>query len=107
MTDTKPRDPKSPRGLDWSTEDLPSLKGKVALVTGANSLSSIGGNTAHQLALLGATVYIGARTAEKAAAGISSMLALSPSLSPSQLKPFVAAIDDYNAGLFGKPPVIR
>lgn len=81
--------------LDWSTEEIPSLKGKVAIVTGANSLSSIGGHIAHQLALKGAKVYIGARNFSKATAGIKEILAQSPSIDPSNLEPFVAAVDDY------------
>jgi NAD(P)-dependent dehydrogenase (short-subunit alcohol dehydrogenase family) len=97
MTDIKPSDHNIARDLDWSPESLPSLTGKIALVTGANSLSSIGGNTAHQLALKGAKVYIGARTLAKANAGIKEILTQSPSISPSNLKPFVAAVDDYAA----------
>ncbi|KAF1966743.1 NAD(P)-binding protein, partial [Bimuria novae-zelandiae CBS 107.79] len=67
----------------------------------ANSLSSIGCNIAHQLALRGAKIYIGARNFAKAQAGINEILSRyspqSPSLDPSKLKPFVAAIDDYAA----------
>lgn len=97
MTDTHPDDHKITRDLDWNINDLSSLKNKVVIVTGANSLASIGGNIAHQLALRGAKVYIGARNLSKAKAGIKDILALSPSLEPSNLRPFVAAIDDYAA----------
>jgi NAD(P)-dependent dehydrogenase (short-subunit alcohol dehydrogenase family) len=97
MTSIKSSDHGIARDLDWSPESLPSLTGKIAIVTGANSLSSIGGNIAHQLALLGARVYIGARTLAKANAGIKEILAQSPSICPSNLKPFVAAVDDYAA----------
>lgn len=89
--------PKDKPELDWSIEELADLKGKVALVTGANSLSSIGGNIALQLALAGAKVYVGARNLEKANSGIREILAHSPIIDASQLKPFVAAIDDYAA----------
>lgn len=76
---------------------MPDLTGKVALVTGANSPVGIGFSTAHQLALHGATVYIGARDSAKAKSAIASMLDLSPSLSPCLLRPFIADLDDLRA----------
>lgn len=85
------------RPFDWSLSELPSLSGKVALVTGANSLGGIGGNIAHQLALKGAKVYVGARSLEKANAGIKAILSQSPSINASSLKPFVADIGNYPA----------
>lgn len=97
MVDIQPTDREITRSLDWTTKDLVSLTGSVVLVTGANSLASIGGNIAHQLALKGAKVYIGARNLEKARAGIKEILAQSPSIASSHLRPFVAAIDDYAA----------
>ncbi|KAF2437546.1 NAD(P)-binding protein [Karstenula rhodostoma CBS 690.94] len=95
MADLKLSDLKIARDLDWSPDSLNDLTGKVAIVTGANSLSSIGGNIAHQLALKGARVYIGARNLAKAKAGIEEILEQSPSISASSLKPFVAAVDDF------------
>jgi NAD(P)-dependent dehydrogenase (short-subunit alcohol dehydrogenase family) len=85
------------RPLDWSPADLPSLAGKVALVTGGNSLDGIGGHTTRQLALLGAKVYVGARSAARAEEGIKSILAASPSIPASNLVPFVADIGDWKA----------
>lgn len=82
----------------WDIEhDIPDLTGKVALVTGANSPVGIGFHTAHQLAVHGATVYIGARSASKASSAIASMLTLTPSLSPSLLRPFVADLGDLKS----------
>lgn len=85
------------RPLDWSPADLPDLTGKVVIVTGAATLTGIGGNIANQLALKGAKVYIGGRSIERANAGIKAILALSPSIAASNLKPFVADIADYRA----------
>jgi NAD(P)-dependent dehydrogenase (short-subunit alcohol dehydrogenase family) len=88
-------DPTGP--LNWSPADLPSLAGKVALVTGGNALDGIGGNITHQLALLGAKVYVGARSAARVEEGIKSILSASPSLSASNLVPFVADLGDWKA----------
>lgn len=82
--------PQHARPLNWSTKDLPDLAGKVALVTGGNSLDSIGGNIVHQLALLNAKVYVGGRSSKRVQEGIDAMLAASPSLNPNNLVPFVA-----------------
>ncbi|CAI6240859.1 unnamed protein product [Periconia digitata] len=84
------------RPLDWSpTNDLPNLKGKVGIVTGGNSLDSIGGNIVHQLALLGAKVYVGGRSSERVEHGIHSILTTSPSLAPANLVPFVADLSNW------------
>jgi NAD(P)-dependent dehydrogenase (short-subunit alcohol dehydrogenase family) len=47
----------------WTIEDIPSQKGKLAVVTGANS--GIGWNTALELARAGGEVILTARTEEK------------------------------------------
>ncbi|KAI5474780.1 NAD-P-binding protein [Pseudohyphozyma bogoriensis] len=59
--------------------DIPDLTGKLVLVTGANT--GIGYQTAQQLALHGAKVYVGARTVEKATMAIQRMEEESPELS--------------------------
>ncbi|KAJ4352223.1 uncharacterized protein N0V89_007570 [Didymosphaeria variabile] len=99
MTDIKPKssDREIARELDWTIDSLFPLTDKVAIVTGANSLSSIGGNIALQLALKGAKVYVGARSLSKANAGIKEIISQSSSIDPSNLKPFVAAVDEYAA----------
>ncbi|KAI5479633.1 hypothetical protein MNV49_003143 [Pseudohyphozyma bogoriensis] len=60
----------------WSStfdpvRDMPDLTGKVALVSGATS--GIGFETAQQLALHGAKVYVGARDEDKSRAAIARM----------------------------------
>ncbi|KAI5897788.1 NAD(P)-binding protein [Schizophyllum commune H4-8] len=67
------------------------LTGTVALVTGANSPGGIGFNIAQQLSNKGAKVYIGARTAEKAQAGIDTLKKANPN---AEVLPFVAEIAD-------------
>ncbi|KAF5369612.1 hypothetical protein D9757_010449 [Collybiopsis confluens] len=76
---------------EWDIKLIPDLTGKVALVTGANSSTGVGWNIAHQLALKGAKVYIGARSTEKAASAIAEIQKISPG---SKLAPFVAELTD-------------
>ncbi|KAI4521744.1 hypothetical protein EV122DRAFT_216949 [Schizophyllum commune] len=70
---------------------MAALTGKVALVTGANSPGGIGYNIAQQLSNKGAKVYIGARTAEKAQAGMGALKAANPQ---AEVLPFVAEMAD-------------
>ncbi|KAL1597715.1 hypothetical protein SLS60_008201 [Paraconiothyrium brasiliense] len=97
MAEIKPSDLGITRELDWSIDSLIPLTGKITIVTGANTTSSIGGSIAHQLALRGAKVYVGARSLAKANTGIKEIIAQSPSIDASNLQPFVAALDDYVA----------
>ncbi|KAF8994912.1 short-chain dehydrogenase [Cyathus striatus] len=87
-------DTPSPHGEKWDLNLIPDLTGKVALVTGAAATDSIGFNIAHQLALKGAKVYIGARTTEKAEIAINAIISSSPSVSKELLKPFIAELSD-------------
>src|SRR5579883_3038350 len=50
--------------MTWTTNDIPSLRGKLAVVTGANS--GIGWHTALELCRAGAEVILTARSPEKA-----------------------------------------
>ncbi|XP_014550067.1 hypothetical protein COCVIDRAFT_116571 [Bipolaris victoriae FI3] len=78
---------------DWKT--LPSLTGKVALVTGANAPESVGWHVAYQLALLNAKVFVGARNLVKAESGIQKMLEILPNVNASNLSPFVADLGNF------------
>ncbi|KAM5342013.1 hypothetical protein ACJ41O_015044 [Fusarium nematophilum] len=75
--------------------DLPSLSGEVALVTGANTPDGVGYHIAHQLALKGAKVYVGARNLERATSSVKTMLDQSPELAASSIRPFVADIGNF------------
>ncbi|KAF8994917.1 short-chain dehydrogenase [Cyathus striatus] len=90
--------PKKPimdvRGEKWNLSLIPDLTGKVALVTGAAGTGSIGFQIAHQLALKGAKVYIGARSHEKAEVAIDAILSASSSVPKHHLKEFVAELAD-------------
>lgn len=62
--------------MKWTTADMPSLKGKVAIVTGANS--GLGLHTAIGLAGAGATVVMACRNADKAAAALAEVRGKAP-----------------------------
>jgi NAD(P)-dependent dehydrogenase (short-subunit alcohol dehydrogenase family) len=79
----------------WDLSDLPSLAGKTALVTGANSSNGIGWHIAHQLAIKGAKVYVGARSLDKAQQAIADLVEASPQLATQQLRPFVADLGNF------------
>lgn len=55
----------------WTAEDIPSLTGKIAVVTGANS--GLGLETTRALARKGATVVLACRSADKAEAAIAEL----------------------------------
>jgi NAD(P)-dependent dehydrogenase (short-subunit alcohol dehydrogenase family) len=60
----------------WNTADIPDQSGRTALVTGANS--GLGLQTAKALAAAGATVLLGCRNAERAAAAEREIKAAAP-----------------------------
>jgi NAD(P)-dependent dehydrogenase (short-subunit alcohol dehydrogenase family) len=65
--------------MAWTTANIPSLTGRAALVTGANS--GLGLETARALAGAGAHVILAARTAEKARAAQADIRASFPEAS--------------------------
>ncbi|KAJ7582159.1 short-chain dehydrogenase [Mycena floridula] len=62
----------------WDIGRMPDLRGKVAVVTGANSSIGLGFHMAHQFAMKGAKVYVGARNLVKSTEAIEEMKVLSP-----------------------------
>ena len=62
----------------WTTNNIPDLSGKTALVTGANS--GIGYYTAYWLAAKGAQVVMACRNMERAQAAINKMQSRNPGL---------------------------
>lgn len=56
---------------DWTTDNIESLQGRVALVTGANS--GLGLETTRGLAGAGATVFMACRSADKAEAAMADI----------------------------------
>ncbi|KAE8419861.1 hypothetical protein BDV36DRAFT_293752 [Aspergillus pseudocaelatus] len=75
--------------------EIPDLTGKVAIVTGANSPQGIGYHIAHQLAIKGARVYVGARNTEKTQNAIDEMLQSTPSLDPGLLVPLAMDLNNF------------
>ncbi|QRD90011.1 hypothetical protein F9C07_1526629 [Aspergillus flavus] len=75
--------------------EIPDLTGKVAIVTGANSPQGIGYHIAHQLAIKGAKVYVGARNREKSQNAIDEMLQSTPSLVHERLVPLAMDLNDF------------
>ncbi|KZP16710.1 short-chain dehydrogenase [Athelia psychrophila] len=83
------------RGPKWDIQTgIPNLTGKVAIVTGANSSVGIGYHVAHQLAIKGAKVYVGARNVQKAQAAIEEMRKDTPSIAEGKLVPLAMDLGD-------------
>ena len=60
----------------WSPEDIPSLKGKIAIVTGANS--GLGLETSTSLAAAGATVVMACRDPKRAEGALANVQQRAP-----------------------------
>lgn len=65
---------------DWTTKNIPSQKGKIAIVTGTGGL---GYETALQLAIAGATVIIAGRNSKKGSDAVAAILAMHPTAAVS------------------------
>jgi len=65
-----------PRSKPWTTGDMPDLRGRVAVVTGANS--GLGRVTAEELARAGAHVVLACRDLGRATAAIDAIVAAHP-----------------------------
>lgn len=76
--------------MSWTTDDIPSLERRVAVVTGANS--GLGLETAKALAGAGAHVVMAARNREKAAAAHSAILAEHPAASLENVRLDLASL---------------
>lgn len=77
--------------MKWTTADMPSLKGKIAVVTGANS--GLGLHTASGLAAAGAEVVMACRNPDKAAKALAEVRSKAP-----QAKVEVMALDLADLG---------
>jgi NAD(P)-dependent dehydrogenase (short-subunit alcohol dehydrogenase family) len=64
----------------WTTDEIPHQKGRIAVVTGANS--GLGYHTAQALALKGAKVIMACRSMEKGEVARLKILALDPEVEP-------------------------
>ena len=73
-----------PDTAPWTTEQIPDLRGKTAIVTGANS--GLGFETAFELARKGAQVVLACRDLEKAAATAAAIHAAHPQAAVESLQ---------------------
>ncbi|MCP4810686.1 MAG: SDR family NAD(P)-dependent oxidoreductase [Proteobacteria bacterium] len=81
--------------MSWTASDIPSLDGKVALVTGANS--GLGFQTARHLARAGAHVVLACRSHDKGLATAGKLVAESPEARVSSLELELASLASVRA----------
>jgi len=81
----------------WSLEDSPSLAGKVAVVTGANS--GLGYETARALRAKGARVVMACRNVTKADDAASKMVSTGPGLAPLVVRVDLEDLDSVRAAI--------
>ncbi|MFM7652038.1 MAG: oxidoreductase [Vulcanococcus sp.] len=78
--------------MPWSTADIPDQRGRLALVTGANS--GLGLETARALAARGTTVLLACRSLERAEAARRQLLAEASAIEPEALIPLPLDLAD-------------
>lgn len=81
--------------MPWSTDDIPSLDGKVAVVTGGNG--GLGLASVIALAGAGAHVVMAARNQDKAAEAVAEVEARHPSASVEVVELDLASLDSVEA----------
>ena len=79
----------------WTTDDVPDLSGKVAIVTGANS--GIGWDTAVVFAEKGATVIMACRSMEKGQAALDKLKTELPGADVELMQLDLASLDSVRA----------
>lgn len=87
--------------MKWTTADMPSLKGKIAVVTGANS--GLGLHTATGLAAAGAEVVMACRNPDKAATALEEVRSKAPGAKVQTMALDLADLDSVRsfAAAFG------
>lgn len=77
--------------MDWTTENIPSLEGKIAIVTGANS--GLGLEITRVLALKGAEVILAVRNMEKGRRALERLIDLLPNAKLTTMHMDLGSID--------------
>src|ERR1700709_2330242 len=78
----------------WTTADIPSQAGKLAVITGANS--GIGLEAAKALAIAGADLVIATRSAEKGEAAVAEIKRVAPNPEVSRETLDLASLDSVH-----------
>ena len=93
--------------IHWTAQDIPSLSGKTAVITGANS--GLGYHASLELARKGARVFMACRTTAKGEDARSRILAEVPAASVELLALNLASLEsirEFAAALEGKTPTL-
>lgn len=96
MVDDARSERKGSESMAWTTAEIPDLRGRVAVVTGASG--GLGLETTLELARKGAHVVLAARDAAKAERARAEILADVPSASLEHQELDVASLDSIRAG---------
>lgn len=96
MVDDERSERTGSESMAWTTADIPDLRGRVAVVTGASG--GLGLETTRELARKGAHVVLAARDAAKAERARAEILADVPGASLGRQELDVASLDSIHAG---------